>query len=113
MQGIFVDGVSITDALYKFGRTSIAHEGELDPRLNFNEAGRLTIGRERWDLPVGYIFGLSVAVIAAPENKEERIPAELSASILGKAFVVNELWGKKAELHCFIAEKFQNPELFR
>ncbi len=25
-----VNGVSITDALYKFGRTSIAHEGELD-----------------------------------------------------------------------------------
>ena len=39
LKGIHTDGVSITDALYKFGRTSIAHEGELDPRLQFNEGG--------------------------------------------------------------------------
>ena len=37
-RGIHVDGVSITDALYKFGRTSIAHEGELDPRLQIGRA---------------------------------------------------------------------------
>ena len=38
---ILVNGVSITDALYKFGRTPIAHEGELDPRLRFNDDGAI------------------------------------------------------------------------
>ena len=56
IKGIYADGASITDALYKLGRTTIAHEGELDPRLNFNEQGRIAISQERWDLPVGYIL---------------------------------------------------------
>ena len=41
------DGMTFQDALYKFGRTPIAHEGELDPRLTFNNQGRLEIGKDR------------------------------------------------------------------
>lgn len=40
-QNIFVNGMSFPEAIYKFGRTPIAHEGELDPRLTFNDAGDL------------------------------------------------------------------------
>lgn len=32
-RNITVDGISFPDAIYKFGRTSFAHEGELDKRL--------------------------------------------------------------------------------
>jgi hypothetical protein len=107
-----VQGVSITDALYKFGRTSIAHEGELDPRLNFNEGGQLVIGNDRWDLPVGYIFGMAIAVIVAPENAEEVLPAKLSATIMGEQRKLNELWGKRDTIRQFISAKFRNPNLF-
>jgi hypothetical protein len=33
--GVKFNGMSFPDAIYKFGRTAIAHEGELDPRLTF------------------------------------------------------------------------------
>ena len=72
-KGIYTDGVSITDALYKFGRTSIAHEGELDPRLEFNETGSIVIGQDKWSLPTGYIVGMSLAVVVAPENTRELV----------------------------------------
>ena len=72
-KGIYADGVSITDALYKFGRTSIAHEGELDPRLEFNETGSIVIGQDKWSLPTGYIVGMSLAVVVAPENTRELV----------------------------------------
>ena len=112
MVGIRNDGVSITDALYKFGRTAIAHEGELDPRLNFNEEGRVAVGRDRWDLPVGYIFGMSISVIAAPENADEHIPVELAATVFGERLKINEIWGKREIIRQLIAGKFQQPGMF-
>src|SRR5438045_1807998 len=52
------DGMAFHDALYEFGRTPIAHEGELDPRLTFNNDGRLEIGKDRWNLPVSFISAM-------------------------------------------------------
>jgi len=37
IRNITVNGIDFPTALYKFGRTSIAHEGELDERLQINE----------------------------------------------------------------------------
>jgi len=36
IRNITVNGIDFPTALYKFGRTSIAHEGELDERLQIN-----------------------------------------------------------------------------
>ncbi|MCG3112955.1 MAG: hypothetical protein MCM46_14155 [Candidatus Manganitrophus sp. SB1] len=108
---ISVNGVSITDALYKFGRTPIAHEGELDPRLQFNDAGSVEIGAVRWNLPSGYIVGMTVAVVVAPENKAERVSDDLGITLFGKQFRINELWGERL-VHGLICEKFRNPRLF-
>ena len=49
-RNIQVDGVTFPDAIYRFGRTSIAHEGELDRRLTISKDGSLSIG-EVWALP--------------------------------------------------------------
>jgi hypothetical protein len=108
---ISVNGVSITDALYKFGRTPIAHEGELDARLQFNDAGSVEIGPERWNLPSGYIVGMAVAIVVAPENKAERVNDALGITLFGNQFRINELWGQR-QIHDFICEKFRNPRLF-
>src|SRR3990172_10754339 len=35
-RNISINGVSFPEAIYKFGRTPIAHEGELHPPLTFN-----------------------------------------------------------------------------
>lgn len=112
-KGIQNDGVSITDALYKFGRTSIAHEGELDPRLQFNEGGSLVIGQDKWDLPTGYIAGMSLAVVVAPENSKESIDAKLGFSIFGEQHQLNSLWGQRQRVQAIIAAKFKDPLLFQ
>ncbi|AIA75302.1 hypothetical protein FF32_10715 [Halomonas campaniensis] len=106
------DGVSFEDALYKFGRTPIAHEGELDPRLRFNESGGLQIGKENWNLPANYIVGMALAVITAPENKGEETAEGLSVQVFGRQFSLNELWGKPDLLRSHISEVFRDPQLF-
>lgn len=106
------DGVSFEDALYKFGRTSIAHEGELDPRLKFNENGHLQIGQNDWNLPSNYIVGMALAVIIAPENASESTAAGLGIAIFGKQFELNEIWGKPEAVHSHICMVFQNADIF-
>ena len=95
LQNILVNGVSITDVLYKFGRNPILHEGELDPRLHFNDSGGLQIGAKSWNLPSGYIVGMSLAVLVAPENARERVDEGLVFTFFGDPFNVNELWGRR------------------
>lgn len=109
---ISVNGITITDALYKFGRTSISHEGELDHRLQFNDAGSIEIGTERWNLPSDYIIGMSMAVIVAPENQTERLSSQVNFSLFGQPFLVNDLWGEREMIRSVICEKFRNPKLF-
>lgn len=112
-RGIQVDGISITDALYKFGRTSIAHEGELDPRLHFNEGGSLVIGQDKWDLPTGYIVGMSLAVVVAPENFNESVDPRIMFHLFGEQHQVNGLWGQRQKVQAVIASHFSDPLLFQ
>ncbi|MEB5773065.1 hypothetical protein MXE95_02915 [Aeromonas caviae] len=107
------DGLTLHDVMYKFGRTSIAHEGELDPRLTFNSDLGLQIGRDGWNLPVGYIVGMSIAVIIAPENIGERTAEGLVIEILGGRFVLNDIWGRPEPVHRHISTKFGLPYLFQ
>lgn len=109
---IVCDGVSITDALYKFGRTSIAHEGELDPRLKFNSDGSVLIGTDKWNLPTGYITGMCIAVITAKENAYEYINESLVISVFEKQFAIEELWGNPEVLKAHICTQYKNTELF-
>jgi hypothetical protein len=109
---ISINGVTIPDALYKFGRTPIAHEGELDPRLHFNDSGSVEIGVDRWNLPSGYVTGMSMAVVVAPENLGERISDNLGITIFGHELRVNDLWGQRDKVQQIVCEKFRNPHLF-
>jgi hypothetical protein len=105
-------GESPEAVLYKFGRTPISHEGELDPRLQFNDSGCLQIGRDCWNLPSGYIVGMSLAVITAPENAGESTLEGLEITIFEKQFLLNEIWGKPDAVRSHICEVFRNPKLF-
>jgi hypothetical protein len=111
-QGCSFDGVSFEDALYKFGRTPISHEGELDPRLRFNDNGGLQIGRDNWNLPSSYIVGMALAVITAQENAGERTAEDLGITIFGKRFGLNEIWGEPRAVRFHICDVFQAPDLF-
>jgi hypothetical protein len=110
---IVCNGISITDALYKFGRTSIAHEGELDPRLEFNSDGSVLIGIDKWNLPSGYIAGMCIAVITAKENANEYINETLAITVFERPFTIEELWGNPEEIRAHICDQFKNTELFK
>ena len=112
LQNISVNGISFPEAIYKFGRTPIAHEGELDPRLTFNNSGTLQIG-ETWNLSSSYITGLCVGVMVAPENKQEFIDGPLGLTIFGRQFKINELWGAEDLIKQVICDAFQNQNLFK
>src|SRR5690606_1746015 len=111
LSNIVCNGVSITDALYKFGRTSIAHEGELDPRLEFNKNGSILIGTEKWNLPSGYIIGMCVSVITAEVNSNEHIEEPLAITIFGRSFLLEDLWGDSMGIKAHICKQFKDEEL--
>jgi len=108
LKGIRVNGVSITDALYKFGRCPIAHEGELDPRLKFNDEGTLQIGTDNWNLPTGYIWGMLLAVLIAPENTGEALDEYITLNLFGQSYNANSLWGNQALVHGILRDKMPN-----
>ena len=110
-KGNVINGVTFVEAIYKFGRTSIAHEGELDPRLQFVDGGSWSIG-DKWLLPSSFILGLSVAVMAAPECKSERIASDANVTLFGRQWAINELWGAEREVKTHIATEWGDPQLF-
>lgn len=110
-KGVLFNGVSFEEAIYKFGRTSIAHEGELDARLQFVDGGSWSIG-EVWNLPTQYIFGLCIATMVAPECQNEWIATEGNVTIFGRNWGINQLWGAEQEVQAHIAGVFRDPLLF-
>ncbi len=108
---VTINGVTFPQAIYKFGRTSIAHEGELDKRLSFSNEHGLEIGYI-WNLPPSYITALCVSVMIAPENSQEFIDTQIKLSIFGQKFEINELWGADLTVKKLISDAFKNPNLF-
>ncbi len=109
LRGVKVRGMSIPDAVYKFGRTSIAHEGELDDRLNFDNNSGIKID-EVWNLPPTFIIGLLVSVIVAPENKDESFNYEYKINIGEDTFITTDLWGKKEEIYQWVEDKINESK---
>jgi hypothetical protein len=110
-RSISVDGVSFPDAIYRFGRTSIAHEGELDPRLKISSDGSLRIGQV-WSLPPSYITAMCIAVMAAPECGMEKIDGDAEVDLLGSRWKLNDLWGAHERIKAHVAAVFRDPHLF-
>ena len=103
--GIEVNGQSIESALYKFGRTSVMHEGEIDPRLSFTD-NEMTANKDDWRLPHSFILGMTLAVIAAPENSKEKLNSEFYVDLHGYRLILNECWGNPSPIHRTLNAKF-------
>ncbi|WP_206736874.1 hypothetical protein [Pantoea agglomerans] len=99
-------GVTFPTAIYKFGRTSVMHEGELDPRLQITTGSTLSIG-EVWSLPESYISAMIIAVMAAKENANERFERNGLVNIHGVEFNTSDIWGNKN----LIKSKTNMPDL--
>ncbi len=102
------DGMSLPQAIYKLGRTSIAHEGELDPRLNFNNKHGMSTG-QTWNLPPTFIIGLILAVVVAPENANERFSQNYMIRIHETEFNLSELWGNRQTIRDWMEKLYGRP----
>ncbi|SGZ05174.1 Putative uncharacterized protein [Moritella viscosa] len=102
---INVNGITFPEAIYKFGRTSIAHEGELDPRLNFNNESGMSIG-QLWNLPPSFIIGLIISVVLAPENNSEQLKGRYTVAIHGDRFDLSTQWGNRSDFRSYMEQKF-------
>ena len=107
---ISINGISFPEAIYKFGRNPLLHEGELDPRLRFTESGSITI-TDIWLLPATYILGMIIAVMVAPENATERLDKDGTVHFLGQEGQLNTLWGVEEQLKTYLASRFRRPDL--
>ena len=96
---------SLSAVIYKYLRYPIVHEGELDPRLTFNDSGVLEIGNS-WNLPSSYITALCVATMVAPENRLEHFDSLLGLTLFKRQFRVNELWGAEVLMKSMISWEF-------
>ncbi len=102
--------ISFAQAVYKYGRTSIVHEGELDHRLRINSAGNTKIGAV-WDLDSGFVFGLIISVIIAPENKNEKLEKDVPLRLFGREFNVSQLWGAQDEIEGLIRNVWNQSDM--
>jgi hypothetical protein len=112
LKNINVNGVDFPTAIYKFGRCPIAHEGELDARLQINDKGDFSIGHF-WNLPSSYIVGLILGVIVAPENKGEHIESDLAFNLFGNQLKINELWAAEEKIRELILKQFSFQTSFK
>lgn len=103
--GIEINGQSIESALYKFGRTSVMHEGEIDPRLSFTE-NEMAANKDNWRLPHSFILGMTLAVITAPENSTEKLRSEFYVELHGGRIILNDCWGNPSSIHRILNDKF-------
>ena len=110
LRNINIDGIDFPQAIYKFGRTSILHEGELNPRLQFNDSGSIQIGKV-WNLPSSYITAMCVSVVIAPENAGEQLSNPPQISVLGRQYNLNELWGQRSKIRELVCEVFENENV--
>ena len=109
-KGCYFQGLTLAEGIYKFGRTSISHEGQLDKRLKIVEEGPFHIGLDDWRLPVSCISALIISVMVAAENSSEQIDDSLCVSLFDKTYKANELWGKESELLQEIQANFGNKD---
>jgi len=102
IKNVTAGGLSLADALYKFGRTSMMHDGELENRISF-DAQDASMGKQ-WFLTKGFIAGMIISVAIAEENKDEFIEPTGSFNVFGGEYTLNELWGREKHFEKIIAE---------
>ncbi|WP_417273009.1 hypothetical protein [Celeribacter halophilus] len=109
IQGMEIEGITFAEAIYKYGRTSVLHEGQLDPRLDFS-GGDVSIGHT-WSLNRDYLYGMICAVILAPENREEISPSDYRLIVSGKDWTLGTMWGERRQYITHIRLLWAQPEL--
>lgn len=107
IQNVVSDGLSLEQALYKYGRTSLMHEGELDPRLSISSDGGFSFGSLGMFIPPEFIMGMTAAVVTSPENRNEKMKIKFSFELYEYTIELNELWGNHDHIKNIAQARFK------
>ena len=93
------DYVDLEDIVYSVVRCCLTHESKLPSGLSFNEKHQISSGDAQISLPIELVYGLMLAVIAAPSNASHTSGAGLSLNFSsGESVPLPELWGQSGRI---------------
>jgi len=114
-KNVFVDCIigdlTLPQVLYKYLRTTISHEGELDARLSIGEIQGMEVG-DTWKMPESLIPALILSVVIAPGNKNERIKDGVMFPLIDRKYDINQLWGAEDFVKSLLNAAFKRTDLF-
>ena len=89
-----IESLTLDSFAYKVIRCGLLHEGQRPKHLRFLEPGEFpSFSQTEWCVPPTFIMGVLVAVIGAASNSGCHLPESHTATIAGRAFPLNDLWG--------------------
>lgn len=106
IRDIKINGTSFPEAVYKYGRTAIVHEGELDRRLRVVEAGGMSVNGDVWTLPSSYLFAMTIGVMAAKENGREDLGFDGAVRFFDRQWRLKQIWGGEGKIRVTMSKIF-------
>lgn len=99
-------GISVRtmpEMLYDVVRCTAVHEARLPSNLRFTTQPLIQLGLDgELILPIDVIYGLLIAIVASPENSNERVEDDPLFSFGGRTIRINALWGRRDQVAAFI-----------
>lgn len=108
------DGTAaIEDIVYHVCRCGLYHAASLPDSVRFtdNQIGSDSDGHLL--LPLMFVNGLILAVVASPANAKEKTMSGYYVSVNGERFDLNESWGKRVDLTTRLKEMARRTEALR
>ncbi len=101
---------SLEDIVYHAVRCGLYHTAALPSNLRFTKNVLGSGGDGILKLPETLIFGLVMSVVTSPANAAERCDQNYFVTAKDVMFVVNQWWGRAADLHKKVAELSNAPQ---
>jgi hypothetical protein len=90
---------SIQDILYHAVRCELYHTTDLPTNIRFVDKKQIACDKGGIVLPASFLYGLIMAVVAAPSNSSVSSPKPNVFNIGDLALPISKLWGRRAELN--------------
>jgi hypothetical protein len=92
------DCVSVQDIFYHVVRCGLYHDASLPDNLKFTDEMQIRIEDGVLILPSSLIYGLVIAVVVSPANRDQHTPKEGMLNLGNFPIPINKLWGRRDEL---------------
>lgn len=91
---------SVQDVLYHVVRCGIIHDAAIHDAVCFAPEDTIRVAEGRVQLPQSMVWGMILAVIVAPVNRDQTSQTPKSVTLAGVCTIpFDRLWGRRQELH--------------